>query len=212
MGGKHALFSLGGVGAAGLVALENWHKGGPAALSALAAAIFIGFALWGWIAAYRRLQAFEDIPLSRIATAAQGYARLEGRAAPFPGAKLEAPMTHLACCWYSYKLENLDQNGNVTSTEEDTSEWSFVLSDGTGECVVDPVGAKIASKSVNRYRSRELRWTESAIFPHDPVCVIGSFRTSGMTVTEHDIEVQAGSRIAEWKKDMRALVARFQLS
>jgi hypothetical protein len=211
IGGDYRVVSLGGLAAAGAAAFSNWENGGPLAASAAAMTVFLAFALWGWIAAYRRLQALEDIPLSKIATAAQGYTRLEGRAAPFPGQKLEAPMTHLPCCWYSYKLENLDQNGDVTSTEHDTTEWSFMMSDGTGECVVDPVGAKIATASVNRYRSKELRWTEHAIFPHDALCAVGQYRTSGMSISEHDIEERVGALIADWKKDMPGLRARFNL-
>ena len=212
IGGDYRVVSLGGLAAAGAIAFGNWQHGGPAAVSAAAMAGFLAFALYGWVAAYRRLQALEDIPLSKIATAAQGYTRLEGRAAPFPGQRLEAPMTHLPCCWYSYKLENLDQNGDVTSSEHETTEWSFMMSDGTGECVVDPVGAKIATASVNRYRSKELRWTEYAIFPRDALCVIGQFRTSGMSISEHDIEERVGALITEWKKDMAALRARFNLA
>jgi hypothetical protein len=208
---NYKVVSLGGLAASAGIAFANWEKGGPAAVALGAVGAFMAFALWGWISSYRRLQAIEDIPLSRIVTAAQGYTRLQGRAAAFPGQKLEAPMTHLPCCWYSYKLENLDQNGDVTSSEHETSNWSFMLSDGTGECVVDPVGAKIAAQNVNRYRSKELRWTEEAIFPRDALCVVGAFRTSGMTVTEHDIQERVGQLLAEWKKDMPGLLARFNL-
>jgi len=212
IGGDYRVVSLGGLAGAGALAFGTWEHGGSPVTGAAAMAAFLAFALWGWIAAYRRLQALEDIPLSKIATAAQGYTRLQGRAAPFPGQKLEGPMTHLPCCWYSYQLENLDQNGDVTSRESDTTQWSFMMNDGTGECVVDPVGAKIATASVNRYTSKRLRWTEHAIFPHDELCVVGQFRTSGMSISEHDIESRVGALITEWKKDMPGLRARFNLA
>jgi hypothetical protein len=211
LGGDYRVVSLGGLAGAGALAFGTWEHGGSPVTGAVAMAAFLAFALWGWIAAYRRLQALEDIPLSKIATAAQGYTRLEGRAAPFPGQALQAPMTHLPCCWYSYKLESLDQNGEVTSTEQETTDWSFMMTDGSGECVVDPAGAKIATASVNRYRSKEVRWTEYAIFPRDALCVVGQFRTSGMSISEHDIEERVGALVTEWKKDMAGLRARFNL-
>jgi hypothetical protein len=211
IGGDYRVVSLSGLAGSAAVGLGAWLHGGLIVVSAMAMAAFLAFALWGWMASYRRLQALEDIPLSKIATAAQGYTRLQGRAAPFPGQKLEAPMTHLPCCWYSYKLENLNANGDVSSTEHDTSEWSFMLSDPTGECVVDPAGAKIAAVSVNRYNSKEVRWTEHTIFPRDPLCVIGQFHTSGMSVSEHEVQERVGELLAQWKKDMPALRARFNL-
>ena len=41
-----------------------------------------------------------------------------------------------------------------------------------------------------------------------PAC---AFATSGSSVTEHEVEFQAGQLIAEWKKDMPALIKRFDL-
>jgi hypothetical protein len=172
-------------------------------------AAFLGASFWGWTASYRRLQALEDLPLSRIGTAAQGYARLAGRAAAFPGKALRSPVTSQPCCWYSYRVVTFDSRGNVESTDGETTEWSFMMSDGTGECVVDPAGARILPLRVNRYRDKNQSWTEHVILAHDPLYVIGEFTTSGSSVSEYDIDFSTGELIAQWKKDMPALLRRF---
>jgi len=54
---------------------------------------FLGANFWGWTASFRRLRALEDLPLSRIASCPQGYSRLEGKAAVFPGKPIYAPVS-----------------------------------------------------------------------------------------------------------------------
>ena len=173
---------------------------------------FLGTIFCSWVASYRRLQALEDYPLSKIASAPQGYVSLEGRATLFPGNSLDSPLTHRPCCWYSYEVVELDdERRNRSADEHETSEWSFMMNDGSGECVVDPKGAKLVSVRVKKWRVGHFRYTERLILPGDPLLVLGAFTTSGSTVTEHDVEFQVGQLIAEWKKDMPALIQRFDL-
>src|SRR5712664_1168851 len=69
-------------------------EGPPAAwLWSLPAAAFLGASFWAWAMSYRRLQVLRDIPESKLISAAQGYASLEGRAAAFPGKPLLSPLT-----------------------------------------------------------------------------------------------------------------------
>jgi len=179
-------------------------------LLVLPAAVFLAAVLWGWTRCYRRLQALDDLPLSKIASAAQGYTRLDGRAAAFPGKPLMSPVGREPCCWYSYRILTYDRDGDVTSTEHETTDWSFMMSDGSGECVVDPVGARIVPVRVNRYRDAEQSWTEHVILPGDRLCVIGDFTTNVGDITEQDIEMRTGQLIAEWKKDRHWLEQRFR--
>ena len=173
---------------------------------------FLGATLWGWIATYRRIQSLEDIPLSRIGSAAQGYARIEGRAARLPGRPLESPLTGWACCWYRFKVvERDDERGSKSSDENETSEWSFMVTDATGECVVDPVGARLVPLRTRRWVHGNFVYRESLILPGDPLVVVGQFASSGSSVTEFDIEFKAGLLLAEWKQDMPALNKRFGL-
>jgi hypothetical protein len=164
---------------------------------------------WGWMAAYRRLQALDDIPLSRIASAAQGYARLEGRAALFPGKPLRSPLTQQPCCWYSYRSITYDNEGQVKESEHETTDWSFMMTDGSGECVVDPAGARIVPLRVRRYKDKYQLWREEVILAGDPLTVIGDFTTSGQSTSESDIDFRTGELLAQWKRNMAELLRRF---
>ncbi len=187
-----------------LRALPRWMVASPALA-------ILGATFWGWVASYRRLLALEDYPLSKIASAQQGYVRLEGRAAAFPGKPLESPLTGLPCCWYSYKVVKRDDE-SASVTEKGTSDWSFMLNDGSGETVVDPVEAKLIPVRVWKWRAGNYFYTERLILPGDPIFVLGRFSTAVAMVTEHDVGFQVGQLLAEWKKDMPALIKRFDLN
>jgi hypothetical protein len=167
---------------------------------------------WAWAMSYRRLQSLRDIPESKLVSAAQGYASLEGRAAAFPGKPLLSPLTSQPCCWYSYSISVRDADrGSRAAAESETSEWSFMMNDGSGECVVDPVGASLSAARERRWHDAEYNYMERLILPGDPLCVVGELTTSSSTVTEHDIELQVGEQIGQWKKDMPSLRRRFDL-
>ena len=190
-----------------IVLLVVWDP--PWSVALLPAAAFIGANFWGWTAAYRRVHALEDIPLSRIASCAQGYARLEGRAAVFPGKPLRAPVSNQSCCWYRYTVVTLDAEGDPTTRHVEQTDWSFAMTDGSGECVVDPAGAQIVGGRLNQYRDKQQHWTEHVILPKDPLYVIGHFTTSGADVSEQEVDFRVGQLIGEWKKEMKALLRRF---
>lgn len=181
----------------------------PRALLLLPSLALLAATFWGWVAAYRRLQALDDIPLSRIGSAAQGYARLEGRAAVFPGKPLRSPLTQQPCCWYSYRSVTYNEQHEVKSSEHETTDWSFMMSDGSGECVVDPAGANIVPLRVRRYQDKYQYWHEEVILPGDPLTAIGSFTTSGQSVSDSDIDFRTGELLAQWKHDMAELLRRF---
>jgi len=172
---------------------------------------FMAANFWGWLTANRRLQALGDLPLSRIASAAQGYLRLEGRAASFAGQPTRSPLTQQVCCWYSYDWHEFDDQGHPKSQERDTSDWSFMLNDGSGECVVDPVGARLIPVRTSRWRDRNIHYVEKTILPGDPLVVMGQFSTAAAGPTDFDLEHRTGELVAEWKKDTPALLRRFGL-
>jgi hypothetical protein len=179
---------------------------------ALSALGFLGGTLWSWTRAYGRLRALDDLPRSKIVSAAQGYARLEGRAASFPGQRTRSPGTQRECCWFSYQMIERDSDGNTLSSEKETSEWSFTMADGSGECVVDPAGAQVIATRVNEWSVGRFYYREETLLPGDRVFVVGAFSTSSDAMLERDIGLRVGELITQWKKDMPALIRRFDLS
>jgi hypothetical protein len=86
------------------------------------------------------------------------------------------------------------------------------MTDGSGECVVDPVGASLSPARERRWHDFDHNYVEQLIVPGDPLCVVGELVTSSSTVTGHDIDFQVGELIAQWKKDMPSLRQRFDLN
>jgi hypothetical protein len=181
----------------------------PRAVMLLTPIALLGATFWGWTAAYRRRQALDDIPLAHIGSAPQGYTRIEGRAALFPGKPLRSPLTQQPCCWYSYREISYNDRREVESSEHETTEWSFMLTDGSAECVVDPAGAQVVALRVRNYRDKNQYWREEVILPQDPLWVIGEFTTSGQSVSEADLDFRTGELLAQWKRDMKELAQRF---
>jgi hypothetical protein len=86
-----------------------------------------------------------------------------------------------------------------------------MLRDDTGECVVDPEQAEILTRHYDRWHDLDYRYTEWKLLEHDSLYVIGQFRTQGGSSVEFDTHAELNALLAEWKKDMPALLQRFDL-
>ncbi len=91
------------------------------------------------------------------------------------------------------------------------SDDSFILRDETGECVVDPEQAEIFTRHRDQWHDGDYRYTEWKLIEHDSLYVIGQFRTQGGSSLEFNTREELNALLAEWKKDMPALLKRFDL-
>ena len=118
-----------------LLLLDGWKFWGITSLSAVAAICGFYFAFHF----LRRARIIEDTPTANIRSAHQGYVELAGTAAQMDGEPILAPLTHLPCCWYSYKVERLDDKRWLLA-DQGTSDDLFLLQDKTGKCIIhDPL-------------------------------------------------------------------------
>ncbi|MBI4937892.1 MAG: hypothetical protein HY846_06695 [Nitrosomonadales bacterium] len=166
---------------------------------------------FAWLSALRRLRLVRDTPTSRIASAAQGYVELSGRGQPLPGAPLISKLRVLPCLWYRYKVERKDNDNKWHTEDSGESEDSFLLEDGTGQCVVDPTGAEILTIHKDTWHQGDYRYTEWKLIRHDPIYGIGQFKTVGGSSATLDPNEQIKAVLAEWKQDTQSLHARFDL-
>lgn len=112
------------------------------------ASISITAAIGGFYFAFhflRRARIIEDTPTASIRSAHQGYVELAGRAQQMEGEPILAPLTKLPCCWYSYKVERRGDKSWLI-TDQGTSDHLFHLRDETGNCIIDPDGAKVTAE------------------------------------------------------------------
>ncbi len=180
----------------------------------------------------RRARMLEDIPTSRIRSAAQGYVEFRGHARLLPGPEIRSPLSNERCCWwdivvqqYRRASESGRRQSEWVTIEKLTSDELFIVDDGTGQCVIDPVGATVVP-SLRRswrgvlprpgayWRNRswlglgDYRYTERLIRYGDPLYALGLLQTQ--TASRDDDEVRdVGDRLAEWKRDQRRLLQRF---
>ncbi|MFP5306176.1 MAG: GIDE domain-containing protein [Gammaproteobacteria bacterium] len=177
----------------------------------------------------------ENTPTSRVRSAAQGYVELDGFARLLPGPEIHSPLTGTRCCWWRYRVQKQEStwhNGKRRTEwrtiRSGTSDELFVLADPTGECVVDPDGARVYPSLRRQWRGHspqparapektpllqfgDYRYEEQLVKVGDPLYALGWFRTQS---AHHELDESAGlaALLREWKADQRTLLARFDTS
>lgn len=167
--------------------------------------------VFAWLSALNRLRAIRDTPTSRVASAAQGYVELIGRGQPFGDPPLLSKLSLLPCLWYRYRIEQRDSENNWKIVDSGETSDCFMLRDDTGACVVDPEQAEIITRHHDQWHQGDFRYNEWKFIKNDPLYVIGQFRTYAGAL-EFDSRAELNALLAEWKKDMPALHARFDLN
>lgn len=193
----------------GAVAFALRFGPGPGSLAALV--LLLGTGLLGAVRALRHARLIADTPTARIASAAQGYTELQGRGRPLDGTPLLSPVNALPLLWYRLQTERRQSDGKWRVTSTDTSDASFLLDDGSGECAIDPDGAEMLVRRRDVFTQGELRYTQWSLIRHDRVYVLGDFATLGSADARTDTTAQVRELLAAWKADRPRLLERFDL-
>jgi hypothetical protein len=164
-----------------------------------------------WLSALNRLRAIRDTPTSRIASAAQGYVELAGVGQPFGDPPMLSKLSLLPCLWYRYKIEQRDEKNNWKTVDSGETSDCFLLCDDSGSCVIDPESAEIITGHRNQWQQDGNRNTEWTLIRHDPLYVLGQYRTHGGSTLEFDSRAELNALLGTWKEDMPALHMRFDL-
>jgi hypothetical protein len=191
---------------------------------------------WFGFKAWRKSRLIEDMPVSRVRSAAQGYAELSGECQSMAD-NVRGPLTRLPCVWWRYKIEERDLSSRSRSwrtIDSGTSETPFLLDDGTGQCLIDPRGAEIEGPTSTVWfgdsaqpgaripngpgifgafehllqAMQRYRYTEQRLQPGDRIYAIGDFRARG-GVDAPDADAELTSVLRRWKQDQAALLGRF---
>jgi len=200
-------FILGGYLA--LIAIAAHFESRDGWVSALALMALVAF--FAWMMSLRRARAIGDTPTSRIASAAQGYVELVGRGRNHPDSPVLSKLTHLPCLWYRYIVEQRTSNNKWQRVASGRSDESFILEDGSGECLVDPEHAEVLPRRSETWHQGDYRYTEWLILTHETVYALGEFSTIGGENQELDLKRDVSALLADWKRDHPGLLARFDL-
>lgn len=185
------------------------HAAGTRATLLIVLSLLAGVSLIACIVARRRARAIADTATSKVASAAQGYVELLGRAEQLDTAPTVSPYTGLPCVWYRYRIERKGSNNKWIEVERRQSEQRFRLADGTGACVVDPKGAEVLTSRTQTWIMDGHRYSEQLLLAKDRLYAIGDFMTCAGTTLELDSKADVAALLADWKQDRSELLARF---
>lgn len=180
-----------------------------------------------------RIRQIQDLPTSKIRSAAQGYVELEGIANLLSGEPVIAPLSRQPCAWWKYSVEekrtvysNGRRSSQWTTLEASTSGDLFELTDDTDACVVDPDGAKVLpNRSLTWYGNTRrpagapkksswigfgrFRYHEETIRPGSALYALGWFRTEGGLAHNFDENAEIRELLNNWKTDQNMLLKQF---
>lgn len=132
----------------------------------------------GVAASWELTRAFSPALRAMIREAAEGYVALQGVVQPLDPGKLLSSPSGIPCVWYHYSQYARGKTGVPVIKDHSTP---FLLSDRTGECIVDPAHADVQGGST--VRSGDI--TERVIRPGDSVYVVGQLKRSFEGGKEH---------------------------
>ena len=178
---------------------------------AVCVALMVPLSLIAWTSAWRRARAVADTPTSRVASAAQGYTELIGSGKPLAGAPLMSPLSHVPCLWFRYTVERKDNEDKWVTEDKGESDASFILDDGSGECVIDPEGAEMLITKKDSWIQRDRRYTEWLLIERQKVYALGQFATRGSVDLDLNVAEDVKLLLAEWKARTAELLERFDL-
>ena len=168
--------------------------------------------LGAWLGNTRRQRLMLDIPISTIASAAQGYVKLDGHIAEADGAPLLAKLSDTPCAWYRYLIEERNSDDEWRTKEFGDSTQSLILDDGTGRCSVDPAGAEITSVHKSEWTEYDVRYTEYLLLPDDAVYALGDFSTRGPDTSDRAFKQELSELLTYWKSDRKWLLQHYDVN
>jgi hypothetical protein len=164
-----------------------------------------------WYRALMKKRLVENVPTSRIASAAQGYVEIRGTVEKAPGCTVTGAISGEPCVWYRYRISEASRQNDADSSkvsEQGGRGVPFLLRDETGQCLVNPEGAAVTCERTYSQAKGRLRYSEWALLPGDSVYVVGAF-ASRTAPAEGAPDQQVRALIKQWLEKPREFVKRF---
>jgi hypothetical protein len=166
--------------------------------------------LVAWLATLKRYRVIADTPTAMLRSAAQGYVELTGTCR----ANHDEDLLHYGkappCLWYLATI--IEQERGFKSrfhTRFERSEDTFLMDDGSGECVIDPENAEVLSAHHTSWREGSTYYKVSYLLAGDRIYAIGDLRTLRAADGTLDRKADLNALLREWKQDRAALLQRF---
>lgn len=166
-------------------------------------------ALFSWIFNLHRMQAISEIPLSSIASAAQGYVELLGKSLSL--LPLKSPLRGLDCVWFRYWIYARDTYGLWQLQEYNASHNRFGLQDSSGYCEIDPAQAEIIASDRHILTRDNHQYIEDVLRVGRRLYVLGELDSGNDTLPAQRIKQETGELITQWKSHPVKFHLRFDL-
>ena len=164
-----------------------------------------------WYRALMKKRLVENVPTSRIASAAQGYVEINGTVEKVPDCTVTSALSGTPCVWYRYRISEASRESDSDSSkvfEQGGRGVPFLLRDPTGECLVNPEGAAVTCpRTYSQARDRR-RYSEWALRPGDMIYVVGAF-ASRTAPAEGAPDQQVRALVRKWLERPPDFVKRF---
>ena len=165
-----------------------------------------------WFSTFKRARTIADIATSRIASAAQGYVELYGRANIDKKNLITSPLTGTPCVWFRYRVYSKDNsNREWRIISSGVSDTTFEIKDSTGVSVVDPDHAEVIGTERRITYQNDYKHEEDLLYAGS-IYVLGEFSTIGGASSVLSVKEDVGFLLAEWKKNPAELNKRFDLN
>ncbi|MEQ1599007.1 MAG: hypothetical protein ABL880_06520 [Methylotenera sp.] len=177
----------------------------------IALALIATISFFTWASTFKRARTIADIATSRIASAAQGYVEIYGRASVDAENLITSPLSGIACVWFRYWVYTKDNNDREwREISSGVSDTTFEIKDSTGSCVVDPDYAEVIAAEHRVSYQGDYKHVEELLFAGS-IYVLGEFSTIGGANSVLNLKEDVSFLLAEWKKDPVNLKKRFDL-
>ncbi len=167
--------------------------------------------LVAWLAALKRYRVIADTPTAVLRSAAQGYVELTGTCRAIADADLLRYGKAPPCLWYLAVIieQNRGFRRSRANTRFERSDETFLIEDGTGECVIDPEHAEVLSAHQTSWRDGNTHYMVRYLLPGDRIYVIGDMRTLRAADGTLNRSADLSALLREWKHDRAALLRQF---
>lgn len=170
----------------------------------------ISFAAWA--ANLKRNRAIADTPTSKVASAAQGYVELYGKAVNEAEYLAQGTFMSLPCAWFRHTTYQKDSKGDWVVISRRVSDTVFALNDGSGCCLIDPDDAEVLTTHSRTWIEGNYKNVVEQLMASDNVYALGEFCTIGGASAALNLNEDVAALLADWKKDQAKLLKQFDLN
>lgn len=167
-------------------------------------------AVLAWAFNFKRLLGMTEIPVSAIASAAQGYVELFGTSKSVT--PVRSPIRGVECVWFRLWVYSRDTNYMWRLADYRISELPFEMQDDSGICRIDPRGAEVFAASRHVVEQHGHKYIEDVLFADQPLYVLGDLDTGSQVDPEAEIHQDARRLITRMKQSKARLLQQFDLN